>query len=373
MHNSHRFNAILSLARHNEVSFRSTPSELIVPNKNFLRLCIASFIGLGAMASAAPYQVAQTLPLGGDGSWDYLSVDPSAHLLYLSRASHVAIVDTASGKIVGDIADTPGVHGIAIAADLGRGYISAGKSNQVKVFDLSTRQTLAAIAVGSKPDAIVYEPITHQVFAFNGHSNDASVIDTTTNKVVQTIALGGGPEFARTDGAGMIFVNIEDKNELVALNAATRRQTARWPLPGCDGPTGLALDTAHHRSFSVCANAKMTILDTQTGKAIATLPIGNGVDGADFDPDSRNAFSANGEGTLTVVHEIDPDHFTVIQTLRTSQGARTVAFDSSSHALFLPSAKFGAVSPTPLDAHPKPPILPDSFFLLTVTPVTGIK
>jgi YVTN family beta-propeller protein len=332
--------------------------------------CIATLVGAAAnIAAAAPYQVAQRIPLGGDGGWDYVSVDSAQHLLYLSRATHVAILDTQTGKLVGDIGDTPGVHGIAIAADLGRGYISAGKADQVKVFDLNTRQMIASINVGSKPDAILYDQDTRQVFVFNGHSNSASVIDASSNRVVETIGLGGAPEFARADGAAHVFVNIEDKNELVQLSTKARKVLARWALPGCDGPTGLALDAAHHRSFSVCANAVMTILNTETGKAVATLPIGKGVDGADFDTESQNAFSANGEGTLTIVHESDPDHFAVIQTLSTAQGARTVALDVSTHALFLPAANFGAAKPTLLDAHPKPPILPDSFFVIAVTPV----
>jgi YVTN family beta-propeller protein len=337
--------------------------------KTAFSLCVASVAAATSFASAAPYQVAQRFPLGGDGGWDYLSVDSSRHLLYLSRATHVAILDTQTGKIVGDIGDTPGVHGIAIAADVGRGYISAGKVDQVKVFDLSTRKIVADIAVGSKPDAILYDQGTRQIFAFNGHSNNVSVIDASTDRVVDTVALGGGPEFARADGEGNIYVNIEDKNELVHLSAKTRKVTARWSLPGCEGPTGLALDAAHHRSFSVCANAVMTILNTATGKAITTLPIGKGVDGADFDSESQNAFSANGEGTLTIVHESDPEHFAVIQTLSTAQGARTVALDPSTHELFLPTANFGATKPTLLDGHPKPPILPDSFFVLAVAPV----
>jgi YVTN family beta-propeller protein len=334
-----------------------------------LSLCIASLATAAANAGTVPYQVARRLPLGGDGGWDYPSIDSPRHLLYLSRATHVAILDTQTGQVVGDIGDTPGVHGIAIAADVGRGYISAGKADQVKVFDLNTRKVITGVAVGSKPDAILYDRGTRQVFAFNGHSNNVSVIDVAADRVVDTVALGGAPEFARTDGEGNIFVNIEDKNQLLQLNAKTRKVTARWNLPGCDGPTGLALDAAHHRSFSVCANAAMTILDTVTGKAIATLPIGKGVDGADFDSESQNAFSANGEGTLTIVHESDPDHFAVIQTLSTAQGARTVALDPATHELFLPTANFGAAKPTSLDAHPKPPILPGSFFVLAIAPV----
>jgi YVTN family beta-propeller protein len=333
-----------------------------------LSLCLASLATASNFAAAASYEVAQRFALGGDGGWDYLSVDSPRHLLYLSRATHVAVLDTHTGKLVGDIGDTPGVHGIAIAADLGKGYISAGKADQVKVFDLTTRKVSSGIAVGSKPDAILYDRGTHQVFAFNGHSDNVSVIDASTDRVVDTVALGGAPEFARTDGQGNVFVNIEDKNELVQLDAKTRKVMARLNLPGCDGPTGLALDAANHRSFSVCSNAAMTILNTVTGKAVTTLPIGKGVDGADFDPDSHNAFSANGEGTLTIVHESDPDHFAVIQTLNTAQGARTVALDPATHQLFLPTANFGPATPTSLDAHPRPPILPGSFFVLAIAP-----
>ncbi|HEY2139109.1 MAG TPA: YncE family protein, partial [Chthoniobacterales bacterium] len=253
----------------------------------------------------------------------------------------MVIVDTQSGHVAGDIADTPGVHGIAIAPDLGRGYISIGKSDQVKVFDLKTLAIIGVVGVGTKPDAILYEPTTRQVFVFNGHSNNASVIDAASNKVVATIPLGGGPEFARADGAGNVYVNVENKNELAALDAKAHSVTARWPLPGCEGPTGLALDAVHHRSFSVCANSKMSILDLDTGRSLATLPIGAGVDGAEFDADSRNAFSANGDGTLTIVHEEDPDHFKVAQTLATARGARTIALDSSRHKLYLPAARFG--------------------------------
>jgi YVTN family beta-propeller protein len=315
---------------------------------------------------AASYAVVEQWALPGDGGWDYLTVNPAAHRVYLSRATHVAVVDTTTGKTLADIDDTPGVHGIALATDLGRGFISAGKADEVKVFDLATNQVTASVAVGTKPDAILYDHHSRRVFVFNGHSDSASVIDAATTKVVATLALGGGPEFARSDEAGHVYVNLQDKNELVAIDADALKVTGRWPLAGCDGPTGLALDAEHHRSFSVCANAAMTILDTQTGRLIATLPIGHGVDGADFDAASANAFSANGDGTLTVVHELDPDHFAVTQTASTAKGARTIAFDAALHRLYLPTASFGPVETTLLDAQPKPPILPDSFVVLVV-------
>jgi YVTN family beta-propeller protein len=322
--------------------------------------------GIAGAANSAPYVIAEIWALGGDGEWDYPTVDAAAHLLYLSRATHVAVVDTTTGKIVGDIPDTPGVHGIALAPEFGRGFISAGKSNQVRVFDLRTRQVTASIEVGSKPDAILYDPHTRRIVAFNGHSNSASVIDAADNTVVKTIDLGGGPEFGRSDAAGRVFVNLEDKNELAAIDLTSLTVTARWPLPDCDRPTGLALDATNHRSFSVCSNATMVILDTQHGTPIATLPIGHGVDGAEFDPDSQNVFSANGDGTLTVVHETDPNHFAVTQTLSTAIGARTIALDHHTHRLYLPTASFKAAAPGAADARSRPPVLPDSFIVLVV-------
>jgi YVTN family beta-propeller protein len=335
-----------------------------------LASCIAALVASAAdagaaQASAASYRISDRFPVCGDGKWDYPSVDATTQRLYLSRGTHVVVVDTQTGHIAGDIADTPGVHGIALATELGRGYISMGKSDRVKVFDLKTLQVIASVEAGAKPDAILYEPQSHQVLAFNGHSNNASVIDAASNKVVATIALGGAPEFARADGAGNVYVNIESTNELVALDAKRQKVTARWPLPGCDEPSGLALDAAHHRSFSVCANSKMSILDVNTGRSIVTLPIGAGVDGAEFDADSQNAFSANGEGTLTIVHETDPEHFTVAQTLSTARGARTLALDASRHRLYLPTARFEQGGSAQA-GEPKGSPLPGSFFVLVV-------
>lgn len=330
-----------------------------------LAACLAALVARAAPASAASYRVADKFSIGGDGKWDYPSVDSTAQRLYLSRGTHVVVVDTQSGHIAGDIADTPGVHGIALAPALGRGYISVGKSDQVKIFDLKTLAVIATLMTGVKPDAIVYEPMTRQVFVFNGHSNNASVIDAAGNQVVATIALQGAPEAARADGAGKVYVNLENTNELVSLDARGRKVSGRWPLPGCDGPTGLAVDSEHRRSFSGCANKKMSILDLDTGRSIATLPIGAGVDGAEFDAATGNAFSANGEGTLTVVHEADPEHFTVAQTLATARGARTIALDASRHRLYLPTARFEDTASAPVD-EPKGPIVRGSFFVLVV-------
>ena len=234
---------------------------------------------------------------------------------------------------------------------------------------MRTRAVIDNIAVGVKPDAILYDPFSHRVVAFNGGSDNASVIDTATNTVVADDRARRRHRNSRAaTAAGHLYVNLEDKNQLAVIDMATLKVTARWPLPGCDSPSGLALDAAHRRSFSVCSNAAMTILDTGDGRAIATLPIGHGVDGAEFDPDSQNVFSSNGEGTLTVVHESDPEHFAVTQTLATAKGARTMALDPATHRLYLPTASFGPVAPASGGARPRPPILPGSFVILMVAP-----
>ena len=306
--------------------------------------------------------------LGGEGGWDYPTVDSAAHRLYLSRETHVAVIDTRTGEPAGDVPDTPGVHGIAIAADFQRGYASAGKANAVQVFDLDTLREIVSIPVGARPDAILYDPKRRVIVALNSEDSSASVIDAAKNEVIGTIALPGTPEFARSDGAGHVYVNIEDKNEVAALNLMSREVTAVWPLTGCERPTGLALDTRNSRSFSGCGNAVMVVSDTRLGKPIATLPIGHGVDGVEFDALLRNAYSANGEGTLTIVHESpDARHFAVIETVTTARGARTIALDAATHRLYLPTAQFGPTPPaTPDTPRPRPPILPGTFAVLVV-------
>lgn len=338
--------------------------------KTFSRLALLGLTAIAAAvhAAARPYAVTQRFALGGEGGWDYLSVDPAAHLLYLSRADHVAVVDTASGKEVGQIADTPGVHGIALAPELNRGYISAGKGNFVKVFDLKTRAVLATVPTGDNPDAVLYDAASQRVFAFNGHSHNATVIDARTDAVVATIPLGGKPEFARADGRGMIYLNLEDTAELAAIDAKAAAVKNRWKLPHCADPSGLALDAAHRRSFSTCDNQILAVTDVDTGKAVASVPIGQGVDGGDFDPETGNVFSANGgDGTVSVVHETDPDHYAVLQTATTQRGARTVAVDPVSHKLYLPTADFGpAPAATAEHPHPRPAVLAGTFVVLVV-------
>lgn len=330
---------------------------------------------VNAQGAAADYRVVDRWPLGGDGGWDYPTVDPAAHRLYLSRATHVAVIDTRTGKPIGDVPGTPGVHGIAIAADLKRGYASDGRADAVTVFELETLRPIANIPVGAKPDAILYDPGTREVVALDGDDDSATIIDAASNTVIGTVTLPGSPEFARSDGAGHVYVNIEDKNELAALDLASMKVSAVWPLTGCERPTGLALDARHDRSFSGCGNAVMVVCDTRLGKSLATLPIGHGVDGVEFDAVMQNAYSANGEGTLTVVHESgDSRNFAIVQTLPTAPGARTIALDASTHLLYLPTARFGpAPAPTAETPRPRAPILPGTFEVLVVgiTPQRG--
>jgi hypothetical protein len=320
---------------------------------------------LTVRAAEGLYRVADRFALGGVGGWDYLTVDPASHLLYVSRADHVAVVDTVSGHSVGEIPDTPGVHGIALAPELHRGFISCGQANVVKVFDLQSRAVLATVQTGDGPDAILYEPTTQRVFAFNGRGHSATVIDAKTNRMVATIPLAGKPEFARADGRANVYVNIEDTAELARIDAKSATLGARWLLPHCEEPTGLAIDAEHRRGLSTCSNQTLAVTDLDSGRSIGIVPIGKGVDGGEFDIGTQTLFSANGEGTLTIVREVTPDRFTVLQTLETQRGARTIALDPSTHRLYLPTAQFNATAPTTAEKQ-RPVPVPGTFVMLVI-------
>ena len=325
-------------------------------------------LAVAAQPGPAGFHVARTIAVGGDGGWDYPTVDPGARRLYLSHATVVSVVDLEAGALVGQIPDTQGVHGIALVAGLGRGYASNGRANTVTVFDLRTLAVLATVKVtGENPDAICYDPSTRRVFTFNGRSANATAIDAATNQVVGTLALPGKPEFAVSDGKGRMFVNIEDKSLIVAFDPKALAITAQWPIAPCEEPSGLALDREHRRLFAVGGNERMAVVDADSGKLVATVPIGKGPDGVAFDPASGLAFSANGEGTLTVVHEDSPEKFTVLATVPTRRGARTITLDETTHRLYLPTAEFGPPpSPTAERPHPRPSVVPGSFVVLVV-------
>jgi len=323
------------------------------------------FIGLSAVAADGRYHQVAKYDVGGDGGWDYLTVDHASNRLFISRGTHVMVLDTSSGKVVGDIPDTPGVHGIAIAQDLGRGFVSNGRENTVSIFDLKTLALIKKVKAGTNPDAIIYDAYSHRVFAFNGRSGDASVFEGKDGTDAGTVALGGKPEFAASDGKGTIFVNIEDKSEIVPFDAKTLAVKAHWPLAPCEEPSGLAIDQKSRRLFAGCSNQLMAVVNADTGKVVTTLPIGKGVDANGFDPGTKLAFSSNGDGTLTVVHEDSADKFTVVENVSTKPRARTMALDPKTHKVYLVTAEFGpAPAATPEQPRPRPPMVPNTFTVL---------
>jgi YVTN family beta-propeller protein len=319
-----------------------------------------------AAAGTKAYKLARRFGVPGEGGWDYLTYDGDGRRLFVTRSTRVVVVDPESGRMIGEVPDTPGVHGVALAADLGRGFTSNGRENTVSVFDLQTLQVTGKLKVGENPDAILYHPSTRRVFVFNGRSADATVIDGATRTVVGTIPLGGKPEFGVSDEEH-VFVNIEDKGEIVVLDPRELRLKARWSLAPCEEPTGLALDREAGRLFAGCGNRLMAVVDAKTGRVLATPAIGGGVDSAAFDPGTHLAFSSNGEGTLTVVAEGQPGRFDVVQTVPTEPGARTMALDPKTHTIYLATARFGPrPAPTAETPRPRPPIVPDSFVVLVV-------
>jgi DNA-binding beta-propeller fold protein YncE len=316
----------------------------------------------------APYHVVGRIPLAGEGGWDYLTVDTAAHRLYVSRGTHVAVIDLDRDSVVGDIPNTNGVHGIAFVRELNRGFTSNGRDTSVTIFDLTTLAPIAVVKVtGRNPDAIIYDPVSRRVFTFNGGGANATAIDPQSGTVVGTLDLGGKPENAVSDGRGHMYVNIEDTSELVEFDPRTLKVLARWPLAPCEEPSGLAMDRKTNRLFSVCANGLMAVVDPDKGRVVTTLPIGSGTDGAAFDPASRLAFSSNGEGTLTVVQEESPDRFRVVATVPTQRGGRTVALDERTHRVYTVAAEYGeAPAPTPERPRPRPPVIPGSVVVLVL-------
>ncbi len=334
----------------------------------WLRLTL--FISLLATFSPAAdsgYHVIKTYKLGGEGGWDYLNLDSSSRRLYISRATHVIVIDADSGKPVGDIPDTPGVHGIALAPELGRGFVSNGREGTVTIFDIDSLKLIAKVKVGDNPDAILYDPATKRVFTFNGKSQDSTAIDAAKGTVLGTIKLEGKPEFAASDGKGMIFVNIEDKSLLDAIDPAKLEVKSRWPLAPCEEPSGLAIDRKNRRLFAGCDNKMMAVVDADSGKVLATPAIGDGVDATAFDEGTGLAFASCGEGVLTVVREESPSKFSVLENVKTQQGARTLALDEKTHQVFVVTANFGPPpAPTADNPRPRRTILPDTFVVLVV-------
>lgn len=325
---------------------------------------------VGAETPESHYRIANRISVEGDGFWDLLAVDDSTGRVFLSHSTMVQVIDSKTGKLVGVVPDTKGVHGIALAGDLNKGFVTCGRDTTVAIFDLKTLAVLARVTVtGANPDAILYEPVFHRVFVFNGGSGNATVIDAKSNKIVGTVTLDGKPELGVSDKTGTVFVNLEDSSMVEVISAVSLKVQQKWPLKPGEEPTGIALDDVSHRLFVGCNNKMMVVMSAEDGKVIATLPTGERVDGAGFDPGLKRAYSSNGEGTLTVVQEVAKDSFQVVENFPTQKGARTMAINASTHHIFLPTAEFGETpAPTTEHPHPRPTVKPGSFVVLDVAP-----
>lgn len=332
----------------------------------YVVIAFAAVLTVAALAqSSAPYSITKTYTLGGDGFWDYVVPDPPSHRLFVARQTRVMVVDQDSGKLVGEVKGVNGAHGTAIVADTGHGFATASGDKAVVMFDLKTLEPLAKIPAADDADAIIYDAASKRVFSFNGDANSATVIEPREGKRVTDVALGGKPEYGQSAGDGKVYVNLVDKSEIVEIDAKAATVTRRWSTEPCKQPVAMAIDVAHQRLFSGCRSGVLAVSDYKAGKIVATLPIGMGVDGAGFDPSTGDVFTANGEGTLTVIHEDSPDKYTVVQNLTTTPGSRNMGLDATNHRIFVVTAKFG---PPPEGAPPgrRGAVLPDSFGLFVI-------
>jgi DNA-binding beta-propeller fold protein YncE len=331
---------------------------------------LVCLIGISTTVFCQQYKVANRIPFPGDAGWDYLFADSESRQLYVSHGGDVEVIDLDSQKPVAKITGMKRIHGIAIAGDLHRGFISDGGANEVVVFDTKSRAELQRVKTGANPDGIVYDAPSKRIFAFNGRSQDATVIDAATGTVAGTIALGGKPEFPVSDGKGSLFVNIEDKSEILKIDPKSMQVQARWPLAPCEEPSGLAIDTSSQRLFSVCSNQKMAVVDANSGKVVTTVSIGDGPDAVAFDSERKLIFSSNGQdGTISIIKEESPEKYSAVETDTTEKSARTLALDRKMHSLYLSAAQFDAPPAATSDnPHPRPKIVPGSFHVLVVSP-----
>ena len=322
----------------------------------------------GLCAGASSFKVAHRILLGGEGGWNALTMDAPAHRLFVTHGTRVQVVDVKTDSVVGEIPDAPGVHGVALAHDLDRGFTSNGRDSSVTVFDLKTLAVLGRLRLAAKnPDAIEYDPVSRRVFVFNGGSANAIAIDAGSDSILGSVPLNGKPEFAAADGRGRMYANLEDSSAVVAFDTRTLKVLGRWPLAPGEGPSGLAMDREHRRVFTGCSNQKLVVLDADGGRVVSVLPIGKNVDGVAFDSARQLVFSSNGDGTLTVIHEDGPDRYTVLENAPTQGGARTLALDETSGRVYVPTAEFGPPpSPTADRPHPRPSVKPGTFVVLVV-------
>ena len=339
---------------------------------HFISILILACSCLSVLAqTTSNYKIANKFHIEGNGKWDYLSIDDATSRLFVSHETEVNVLDVKTGQNLATIPDTKGVHGIALATDFNKGYISCAKNDSsVTVFDLTTLKTIRKIKNdGKKPDAIMYDPFSHKVFVYNAGSNSASVVDPKTDQIVATIPLESNPEFSVSDGKGKVYVNLEEKSMIAVINSATLKVENNWSIAPGSEPTGLAIDKENHRLFSVCANKLMVVVDAVSGKVITTLPIGGRVDGTAFDPGSKRVYASCGEGLLTVIQEKDENSFSVLENVSTMVGAKTVTLDKSTHHIYLPTAEYNpAPEPTTENPKPKATVKPGTFMVLDVVP-----
>jgi DNA-binding beta-propeller fold protein YncE len=346
------------------------------------RHCAAAFLSFGLrlaaplLALAAPafaqggYSIKTQFKLGGDGSWDYLALDTAANRLFVARENRVMVIDAASGKLLGEIPGLNRAHGVAFAYAEGHGFATSGADSTVTMFDLKTLRVITRTKAAEDDDAVLYDPVTKHVFTLNGDAHSSSVLDAETGANIGTVDLGAKPEFGVTALDGMLYANVDDQGQgaVVEIDAAAMRVTRRWSTAPCASATGLAIDVAHHRLFSVCRNTWMAISDTKAGALVATAKIGGGVDAAAFDPATQLAFASNNDGTLTLVHEDAPDKYTVTGTLQTGEAGKTMALDPKTHRVYVAVAKF-EVPPAPAGGgrRPRPQMVPGSFVVMVLS------
>jgi DNA-binding beta-propeller fold protein YncE len=313
--------------------------------------------------SSSSYRITHTYTLGGDGGWDYIVPDPPNHRLFIGRQNRVMVVDENTGALLGEVTGIQGAHGTAVAASTGHGFATSGNDQSVVMFDLKTFKTLGRIPAAEDADAIIFDSASNRVFTFNGDAHSSTVIDPRAGTLITNVPLGGKPEYGASAGDGKVYANLTDTSEVVEIEARSAAVVRRWPTAPCKQPVAMAIDTGHRRLFSGCRSGVMAISDYQAGKVVATAPIGAGVDGVGFDAASGDAFAANADGTLTVIHQDAPDQYRVVQTLQTAPGARNMGLDPTSHRVFLVSAKFG---PAPANGRGRGPVLPGTFALMVV-------
>ena len=309
------------------------------------------------------FKVSERVKLGGDGGWDYLTYDQDGGRLFITRGSHVMVIDAKTLKLAGDIPDLSGIHGVALAPESNRGFVSNGGDNTVTIFDLKTLNKLDSVKVGERPDAILYDPFSKRVFTFNARSHDSTAIDAASSKVAGTIPLGGKPEFPASDGQGKVYVNIEDKSQIAEIDVTRLAVLNTWSIAPCEEPSALAFDVKHHRLFAGCGNKMMAVVDSDSGKVVTTVPISDGVDAGRFNPNTQEVFMSCGEGVLTIIHEDSPDKYTVRQNLATVSGARTMALDKANNVAYLVTAQR---ENKPAAPGQRPAMVPGSFELLVV-------